>query len=194
MRKKTLIILDWDDTLFPTSWSIRNNIDFTKKEVRDKYIVFFAKLDLLLYKLFINLLRYGQIYIVTNAMTKWIVSSSRILPFTQKLLKFRVNIMSARDLHQNSYPNDSFMWKKLVFEDIINNNVKANNIISIGDAEYEYKALINLHENDNRLLKAIKFVQNPSFDTVIDQLQVLKKSIKLIVANNDHMDLLFSDN
>ena len=36
-RKKTLIILDWDDTLFPTSWVLENKIDLTDPAIRAKY-------------------------------------------------------------------------------------------------------------------------------------------------------------
>ena len=31
----TLIILDWDDTLFPTSWISKNNIEFLSNENKD---------------------------------------------------------------------------------------------------------------------------------------------------------------
>ena len=41
----TLIILDWDDTLFPTSWISKNNIEFLSNENKDLlYNKFFYKL------------------------------------------------------------------------------------------------------------------------------------------------------
>ena len=44
----TLIILDWDDTLFPTSWISKNNIEFLSNENKDllynKFLIFDHKL------------------------------------------------------------------------------------------------------------------------------------------------------
>src|SRR2546423_12365702 len=41
----TLIIIDWDDTLYPTSWSVDNSIDLTDPKSRYKYIKHFELLD-----------------------------------------------------------------------------------------------------------------------------------------------------
>ena len=45
----TVIVLDWDDTLFPTSWVINNKIDLTDPNNRIIYYKFFNKLDNILY-------------------------------------------------------------------------------------------------------------------------------------------------
>jgi len=206
-KYKTLILLDWDDTLFPTSWVVKKNIDLTDPETQNKYIVFFAKLDLLLHKLLSNMLQYGKVIIVTNAVAKWVFISSIIIPNTHLLLKNRITVVSARDIYQNAYRNDGYMWKKLVFKQIAteyyNNNNNVNNInnnsieniISIGDAEYEFKALLNLNNINikKRHLKAIRFMTKPSYDILIDQLEVLNKSVSKIMNTNNNMDLLFDN-
>ena len=38
---KNIIFIDWDDTLFPTTWIHNNNIDCTNKEDINKYKLFF---------------------------------------------------------------------------------------------------------------------------------------------------------
>lgn len=199
-KSKTLIILDWDDTLFPTSWAIKNNIDLTDIEIQNKYIVFFAKLDLLLYKFLNNLTKYGKVVIVTNAMSKWIIIATNILPNTQMLIKNKIKIISARDRHHHKHPGNGFIWKKLIFEQLVSeyydycnkNKHCVQNIISVGDAEYEFQALINLDKNDKRYLKSIRFMNNPSYDTLIDQLEVLNNSIPSVVNKKTHMDLMFN--
>lgn len=185
----TLIILDWDDTLFPTSWTLKNKTGGQE----NNHVYNFQKLDTVLYKLFIKLMTYGTVVIVTNAMTKWIISSSNMLPMTQKIIKNNVEIISARDNFQQQYPNQMPVWKKIIFKDLTKNN-NFNHIISIGDAEYEFHALVDLYErSDQKILKAIRFIQSPSFDILIDQLEVLHDTFHKVHVHNNHMDLVFNE-
>ena len=69
---KSIFILDWDDTLYPTS-SIGVN---QSKKLHD--------LDDALYRLLSKLLRIGQIIIITNASVAWVESSSKRFPHSEK--------------------------------------------------------------------------------------------------------------
>lgn len=190
---RTLTILDWDDTLFPTSWVLKKNIDLTKDEEQNKYLIFFAKLDLLLYKILTEFIKHGKVVIVTHAMTKWVLTSSNILPNTQTLILKQVKIISARELFQKKHPEKLAIWKSVIFHNLVKQN-KVQHIVSVGDADYEFKALINLHDGQNeRLLKSVRFLSSPSYDSLIDQLEVLHKNIQSILNHNNHMDLKFED-
>lgn len=193
---ETLIIIDWDDTLFPTSWVIKNNINTSDTK-------YFKKLDVAVHKLLSTLLESSKVIIVTNAMKKWITISGKTIPNSYALIKNSINIISARDIYQSKHPNKNSMWKKLVFKRLtgehyrkyINNKNKMQNILSIGDADHEYKALINLHDNClPRILKTIRLMSNPSYDAIIDQLLVLHKSLNKYVKNKKNMDLYFYPN
>ena len=145
---KNLIILDWDDTLFPTSWIIKNNINIQSQPSLNKYIILFGRLDALLSKLLKNLLNHSIVIIVTNANYKWITTACSILPNTKTIIKKRIQIISARDELHDIIPKNFDIYKKIIFNRIVKNIIKKNklnNIISIGDAEYEYQALINLY-------------------------------------------------
>lgn len=199
MEYKTLILLDWDDTLFPTSWIMRNNIDLTDEESVHKYIKFFSKLDILLYNLLSNLKKYGSVVIVTNAMLKWIKITSNVLPNTQKLFMNSIKILSARDIYQDQYPNNMQMWKKIVFKNLVKKYYTDSclqNIISIGDAEYEFNALVDLYDVNSvinkKILKTIRLLKDPNYDFLLDQLKVLNKSIKKICEDKKHLDLIFN--
>ena len=193
----TLIILDWDDTLFPTSWVNKNNIEIMSK---DKFSVlynkFFKNLDILLEKL----IRCGTVMIITNALLNWIEISSLILPKLNLILKNKkIKIISARGNYAQ-YNNDPMIWKKLAFQkelnDIIHNKIFINNVISIGDAEYEYVALINLYKNDVhnfKLLKAIKFIRYPDINQISIQVELLTQSIVKICKEPVHVDLEFTN-
>lgn len=177
----TLIFLDWDDTLFPSSWVIQNNIDLINSFNKSKYIPLFKDLDKTIYNFLKNLQKYAKIIIITNALLSWIQYSLDVLPKTSQIIT-SIRIISARQLFQNKY-SDIMEWKKQTFKYVINkenNKGKIMNIISIGDAEYEYKALIDLYKSykeKKKLLKSIKLINNPTHHMLIDQLNVLNKAV-----------------
>ncbi len=213
-----IFIIDWDDTLYPTTWVNKNSIDISKLNSLQEYRVYFLELDKTISTLLESLNQVGDIWIVTNANINWIKSCLMSLDLTKKtIITNKIRIVSARDLYStnNSSPTE---WKILTFQDIteniinkINKKIKPNtyiNIISIGDAMYEYMALINLDnfiktykkssnfsESNNQLkylLKNIKFIEKPDFDYVIDQMNVLEKNKNNIVNKLDFIDLKFT--
>ena len=211
-----IFIIDWDDTLFPTTWVNKNNISFNDPNTYQIYKLYFIELDKTVSELLEELNNMGDIFIVTNANIGWIKSCLANLSLTKKtIISNNIRIVSARDSYSqnNSSPTE---WKILTFQDIIediinkiNKNLKPNtiiNIISIGDAMYEYIALINLDNfiksyisnqnenincNLNYLLKNIKFIEKPEFDYIIDQIQVLHKNKEYIVNKLEFIDLKF---
>lgn len=203
MKQKTLIILDWDDTLFPTSWLVKMNINLNDQIVKKYYQKYFEKLDNLIHKLLSILMRYGRVIIVTNALLTWISVSSSVLPRTQKLANY-IKIVSARGEYQQYTPN-ILEWKTLAFKNEFNKTHKYDktskydnkiyNIISIGDAEYEYMALVNLYgfnKEHKKILKSIKLVKNPSLEVLYDELNVLIHSMPYIIKSKKHMDMNFN--
>lgn len=199
MKNNSLIILDWDDTLFPTSWLVKNSIDLTIITDIQKYKLYFAELDNVLYNLLIKLLSIGQVIIITNAMSAWInLSASTLLPNSYNLIQKNIEIISARGSYQNK-SNNINDWKRMAFKDeflkrILKKNIRQ--IISIGDAEYEYHALINLskyhkYRRGVLYLKAIKLVNSPSYGSLVDQLEVITKQSPQISLADKHLDLVF---
>ena len=69
---KSLIILDWDNTLFPTTFVNTNKINLTTNSSKTKLLSVFAELDNLLYKLFQKILNIADLMIITNASLSWI--------------------------------------------------------------------------------------------------------------------------
>jgi hypothetical protein len=194
MKSDVVIIYDWDDTLFPTSWIMRQGIKISELADVNKYIVYFHELDDVVYELLKASILLGDVYIITNANIQWIKLSKRLLRKSSQLIDKYVNIISARDNYKEMYDMDE--WKIHTFrKDIINQISMADQVISIGDAKYEYDALLSLKDytQTKKLLKNIRFMSSPSFNTIIDQIGVVSKSIKEISAHNGHMDLKFSN-
>ena len=197
-KKNTLIILDWDDTLFPTSWMknndmmINNNIDISSEHRNIIKI-----LDNRLYTLLNTCLKYGDPIIVTNAMTLWITKSSNILPKTSIVLN-RIKVFSAREIALNRNKNEQLEnWKKYTFRLLYNGNYKNyNNIISIGDAIYEYEALVNIGVSDNsgrKIYKTVKLLDEPTIYELCEQLSVLTNKMQSVCNNKNNLDLNFKN-
>lgn len=215
-----IFIIDWDDTLFPTTWVNKNSIDMGKSHTIQEYKVYFLELDKTISGLLESLNQVGDVWIVTNANINWIKTCLMGLEQTRKtIISNKIRIVSARDSYSSNSSSPT-EWKILTFQDIlediinkISSKIKPNtfvNIISIGDAMYEYMALINLDNfiksymlNNNSsntksnkqfkyLLKNIKFIEKPEFDFVIDQMNVLNKNKDSIVNKLEFIDLKFS--
>jgi len=192
---KTLIILDWDDTLFPTSWYIKNDINLSNHKNRFKYIDKFDELDKVLSETLKLMNKYGKTIIVTNALHSWIEISSSVLPLTKNIMK-NMDVISARERYQGNY--DINEWKKKTFEDETS-ETSYNNIISMGDADYEYNALVNLYDllkvdKKNKYLKTIKFIKTNNYNTHLEQLYVIKNNVKNIYEIKKHLDIIVNQN
>ncbi len=210
-----IFIIDWDDTLFPTTWVNQKQINLTNALSIDNYKLYFLELDKTVSNFLETFNKIGDIYIVTNANIRWIKTCLTILNSTRNtIIKNKINIISARDSYSQT-ANSPTEWKIRTFQDILEDivkklviNLKPNtclNIVSLGDAHYEYIALINLDtyfknnkliknipdNNINYLLKSIKFIEKPEFDYVIDQLQVILKNKNSIINKLGYIDLKF---
>lgn len=191
-KNNSLVILDWDNTLFPSTWVAKNYINLNNKEIRNRYLNFFSDLDDLIFVLLKEILEISNIIIVTNALPIWIKISSSVLPKTQYLLK-NIKVISARKNFQ-SISNDATEWKKLAFQEEVNKLLSLKNkqnIISIGDASYEYNALINLYDK-NKILKSVKFLDEPTHELLKEQIEVLTANITNLISYDNHLDLLFN--
>nr|QBK89417.1 MAG: hypothetical protein LCMiAC02_05120 [Mimivirus LCMiAC02] len=198
----TLILIDFDDSLFVTSWVVKNKIDINNPRYKNKYIRLFKELDELLFKLFTKILKYEntKVVIVTNATRLWVYICLEVLPSTKEIVEKKVEVISARDLYKKKFPGNGFMWKRLTFKNLVMNhymNKKDNqNIISIGDAFYEHQATVNLYKefkNKIRLLKPIKMIQSPNYDEILDQLRVLYNNFNAIYTVKRHLDIALTD-
>ena len=198
---QNLVIFDWDDTLFPTSWMVKNNIDLTSRSTQQQYIILFSQLDVLLFDLLTMLNKKSKVIIITNAMKKWVEISMVMLPKSQTIINNNIPIVSARELYKNKYVNDMTQWKLYTFKDVVNNHCikypTCNNIISIGDANYELLATVDLYDNDayknKKYLKTVKLFNDPSFDSLLTQIKLLINSIDKVISCKKHLDLKFGN-
>lgn len=187
----TLVLIDWDDTLFPTTWSMEisktRNVDLGKFNL--------TLLDRTIFQLISTLLTIADVKIVTNASMEWIIKTLSYLPSSNYLISENIEIISARDKFGEKYPMR--LWKINVFNSIFDSyHTKSKNIISIGDDKYEFVSLIYLYVNDEEKsktnYKTIRFIKYPNYEQLIKQLKLLTIRAREICLTDSHLDLLFS--
>lgn len=166
-KENTLIIIDWDDTLFPSSW-IKDTTNLIKLNDIDHSLTLLLE----------TMKQLGNIIIVTNASMSWIEKSKNYLTFSRPILD-DIEFISARDKYSKKYSTED--WKKQVFKDIISKKQYLN-VISIGDAHYEYDALLSLKKiKYYKFLKNIRFIKRPKIEMLDSQIQLLEESLPQIV-------------
>ena len=180
----SLIIFDWDDTLFCTSQIAKNNClnqNQISKIQKNKIL----KLENEVKKILQNSIKNGETYIITNSEPGWVeFSCKKFFPSIIDLLA-QINIISARGLYENQYPNDSFMWKMNTFNDIVNlyDQNLLSNIICIGDSFLEIQAGKNLsNQFKNVFIKTIKFKEEPTIDELIMEIKLVNEKFLYIYS------------
>ena len=204
---KNIFIIDWDDTLFPSNWIVSNKIDLTNEYIITKYKLYFLELDKIINDFLVKLQYHGIVYIVTNATIRWIASCLHLLPKTKhSVIEKKVTIISARDTYSNK-SESPYDWKTFTFQDVIYTFIKNTgsfdkdmriNIFSLGDANYEYVALINVDkylkkENRNNFryyLKNIRFIEKPDFNVVVNQIKKVDNNIFDLIQIRNYIDIL----
>jgi len=191
---KKLMFIDWDDTLFPTEWIKTSDVNL--QDPNDTMISMFHELDILITDMIVNMLFLGDVLIVTNGTSGWVNGCLNVLPnFKQIIENEAISVTSARDLFEAEH--DKEQWKKLAFKmffnEHISNTVGDHHILSFGDSEDEHTAVIelktyNVIENQNRIIKSIKFIKYPTMNQLVTQLQTIRMLYQEIISKDeDHI-------
>ena len=182
----SLIIFDWDDTLFPTSFFAKNgyfseNTFLAEKE--DKFFQRINKLEKAVIDLLNLALSKGDVYIITNAQSGWVEYSSNIFyPNLHKIMD-KIKIISARGEWEDIFPNDIKQWKMKSFSNLRNNfdDKLVTNIICLGDSMLEIEAgrfLANCFKE--AFIKTVKFKEAPKPDELNKQLILVTNQFNII--------------
>lgn len=150
----TIIIMDWDDTIFPITWLTENGmlsmscistIVFT--DVSSEKRAQFEELQKNVIALLTYAMTLGTCIIITNAKKTWVEMTCQFfLPKVWQLMG-GLRIVSARDSFERTMPQEQAKWKEFTFKQeilaIYGKNPEANmyNIISFGDSIYERSAI-----------------------------------------------------
>ena len=208
---KTLLIFDFDDTLFCTkyfdSFSLpyKDIFDFKLSLEQTNLCLFkeIKELEKNLLKLFSKLQNNDyDISIVSNADLKWINNClMHFLPeFSDYIQDNGIKIYSAKNNSQNDKNGNSKIkcFEKAVNEIYSTENTENEeglnlelNVIGVGDGTDEKKATFSLNKNKNRFnfcqnikAKFVKMIDKPSASAIILQLEYLLNNINTIIESN----------
>ena len=199
---KTLIIFDFDDTLFCTKYfdtfALSYQDIFTCKvsleEINPCLVRELKQLESIIIELFINLQQSYDIIIISNADLKWI--NDCLTHFLEELKEYinenDIKIYSAKNMFSKIVKNAK-EWKtkcfKKVIIDMYKNDINSDlNVISVGDSNEEKKAVFNLTKiNEFRKInpKFIHMISFPSAASIILQLKYLNDNINNMVTDSN---------
>ena len=191
-NSNNLFIFDWDNTLLPTYFLSQENI-IDEEYLPSEYLEIFSLLDISVYKLLKKSLEIGFVNIITNSSIGWVEhSANKYFPSLTKLFKY-INIISAKNIYQNVYPDDAKMWKNkacLSLKDKLNHNLSTN-IICIGDLNSDLDAGKNLaREIGNCYIKTIKFKERPKPDDIIKQINLILTKFNYIFSKQKNVSIV----
>lgn len=208
-QPNSVFILDWDDTLLPTTYILQREEEEETLTSKD-----FVEIDTLVVELLENLTStMEKVIIITNAMNFWVEESSEMyLPKTHKFLEdSSIEIFSARH-YEHEYPENMLKWKKNEFKtrlsaaiDSISSDTAdfkigvkrkrtcvqrtpALQLFSVGDSLHDLQALAKF-ECSNAIKKNVKLCQRPDLAKLKLTLQKLGRVIPLISEINCSIDL-----
>ena len=190
MTFKTLVIFDWDNTLFPSTFLASNSCTLLCSTVPTSIQEQISKLEQNAISIITTAQQHGQVAIITNAESTWVeLSCHKYFPNLFPILE-SITIISAQTTFKPYHPNDPTQWKLLAFEKLINDNPHINHIVSIGDSDYEHDACRHIAKtNPNITTKLIKLTELPSIDIMYLQMSLIIKAFTNIHERIYHTEL-----
>ncbi|CDW82973.1 adp-ribosylation factor gtpase- [Stylonychia lemnae] len=195
-QNQNLVILDWDDTIFPTSHL--NPVDESQYDfLLEKYQKYLTEIEEQAIKLFQSCTKQCKVVIITNAKKGWVEFSSRkFMPNLHNFLMKYVKIVSARVDYEEQYPMDTYKWKQLAFQklweckDLQLDKAAITNLITFGDSEYEMEAARKFGARSEKcFVKLIKLRECPSFDELHKELLVINERFNYIFSSYKNLTI-----
>lgn len=187
---QTLIIFDWDDTLLCTTWLVGRGSKCSAAVVAQ-----LAAIEKHAFSMLSEALSLGQTFIITNAVTGWVEHSAEMWAPSLLPLLEQVEVISARDCFESSFPGDFDRWKIEAFLEVQRKlpATLVTNVVALGDSEFEMNAARLMRERfEHPLLKTIKFLANPSPVVLLKQMEVVAQNLGKIVSTTKNMRIVLN--
>lgn len=195
---KTIIFLDWDDTLLCSSVLSSNGIKLDTNLTG--YPDLLRQLDELSTSV-INILNaaasYGEVHIVTNGETGWVqLSAQKFVPRVVPLLE-SCRVLSARSTFEDRFPDSPMQWKFQAFQqnlaELYSGPDCIKNVLSFGDSHAEREAIRAVTRGlPYTRTKSIKFAERPSIEQLQRQLELVVNCFQYINNHEEDLDLCMS--
>ena len=188
---QTTIIFDWDDTLLWTTY-LNPNGYYWDEPVPLSAVEMLIKLEDVVWKILEQWMKYGKVYIITNAAEGWVqFSSEKYMPKVSKLIN-KVTVISARSNYEHKFPLNSTEWKMHAFKDTIKDHEisAVTNLLAIGDSNIEMEASKHMSKwFPLALLKTIKFKEQPTPEELVKQLTLVTERLESIWSSAKNLTI-----
>ena len=174
IKKETVFILDWDDTLMCTYFLTQKNQNLSESE--KNLILNLGKIVSIFLS---HCQEYGRIIILTNSGEKWVNKTAKEYLGLGDLNEKNIKIFSTRDKYCKK-GLDIKKWKELALNDIIDKfGNKIENLICASDSEKDINTFKKFMKKNTCInVSTIKFKRKPS-------LLIMQKEIKYLIDNID---------
>lgn len=200
-RSKTTAILDWDDTICPSTYlaSLGLRVD-DSSSLPAPLQQQLEQLEQAVINIVKKALRFGAVVVITNAEAGWVeLSGRRFLPRVVQFLEaHRIKIVSARTSFESDFPDAPSSWKVAAFSQEVAQMFPGDdelNVLVLGDSMSERDAAHALGSRlPNSRVKTVKFVERPSIDQLMRQVQLVAQSLPDLAsyASSFDVDLVVS--
>jgi hypothetical protein len=208
---ETLIFVDWDDTVCPSSWlrEVGANVEKTNAlfEHQRQVCAFFRVAAEL-----------GRVLIVTMASTAWVDQTQLLMPEVAALIQeLSIKVVSAREcpprhLLRNAFRNNrdpSQYLKTKTMQDLTKRFYKKGNsifpqrgrswknVISLGDSVAERYALQDMvmqqvqRKGKDCRCKTLLLIGEPTLETLTSEVQLMKAALPKLVQYDGDLHLNF---
>lgn len=190
--ESTLIILDWDDTILPTTFlALRGyRVDGPEPDeaLAAELDVYAQQAELLLTSL---MQLSNRVLIVTNAEHGWIeLTCKKFLPRLEAMVS-AMHKTSARSAFEPQGVTNPFDWKKHAFASIVRAQGRPN-VLSVGDSCHERTAILWAWQSlgDPRaVVKSLKLLERPDLVCLGLQHSLTRELLQRFVLHPGHLDL-----
>jgi hypothetical protein len=194
-KEETLFLVDWDDTLLPTTYLAGHNLREDTEVIPVHFTEELASYSEVVAETIRQMRERGRVVIVTNAETGWIdMTCAKFLPALQSVLN-EVEAVSARSMFEPLGFQSPSQWKEQMFAEKIAQHfgVSPNrarwNVVSMGDASHEREAIHKVSRTTGCLAKSLKFMERPDVVHLRQEHELIQSYLHQIVQHADPLDL-----
>eukprot|EP00188_Purpureofilum_apyrenoidigerum_P002913 Plantae.Rhodophyta-Purpureofilum_apyrenoidigerum.ctg2964.p1 GENE.Plantae.Rhodophyta-Purpureofilum_apyrenoidigerum.ctg2964~~Plantae.Rhodophyta-Purpureofilum_apyrenoidigerum.ctg2964.p1 ORF type:complete len:291 (-),score=36.01 Plantae.Rhodophyta-Purpureofilum_apyrenoidigerum.ctg2964:54-800(-) len=180
-RKRTVTILDWDDTLLASTHLFAEEKRAMAKGERHASETFTEQMRILedhVISLLAEAQKFGDVIIITNAEAGWVeMSGQQFMPnVISHLQRHNIRVVSARSSCESVFPMEPIMWKTTSFwnELVSMYTVPSDlNVLVIGDGVGERVAAQLLQLNlANSVVKTLMLLPAPTAVQLTEELSI----------------------
>jgi hypothetical protein len=197
-QTRTIIFLDWDDTLLCSSVLSNQGIKLDSDlEGAVDLVTQLEELSTSVITVLNVAMTHGTVYIVTNGETGWVqLSAQKFLPNVVPLLE-KLRVLSARSTFEALFPDSPMKWKFHAFQESLNQEYAdshcTKNVLSFGDSHAEREAIRLVTRGlPNTRTKSIKFAERPTIEQLQRQLELVSNCFQYITSHEEDLDLCMS--